>query len=54
VLNATVRTLLFARQADIIRRTTDARFRTVFELASSGIAMMDKDLHYLDVNPEFC
>jgi PAS domain S-box-containing protein len=54
VLIATVRALLFARQADIVRRTTDARFRTVFELASSGIALLDPDLVYQDVNPEFC
>ena len=54
VLIATVRALLFARQADIVRRTTDARFRTVFELASSGIALFDSDLVYRDVNPEFC
>jgi PAS domain S-box-containing protein len=54
VLVATVRALLFARQADILKRTTDARFRTVFELASSGIAMFDPDLVYVDVNPEFC
>ena len=51
VLIATVRALLFARQADIVRRTTDARFRTVFELASSGIALLDPDLVYQDVNP---
>jgi PAS domain S-box-containing protein len=54
VLIATVRALLFARQADIVRRTTDARFRTVFELASSGIALLDPDLVYQDVNAEFC
>src|SRR5688572_3569472 len=54
VLIATVRTLLFARQADVMKRTTDARFRTIFELASSGIALMDPDLVYEDVNPEFC
>jgi PAS domain S-box-containing protein len=53
-LIATVRALLFARQADIIKRTTDARFRTLFELASTGIAMLDPDLVYVDVNPEFC
>ena len=53
VLIATVRALLFARQADIVRRTTDARFRTVFELASSGIALLDPELIYRDVNPEF-
>jgi PAS domain S-box-containing protein len=54
VLIATVRALLFARQADILKRSTDARFRTVFELASSGIALLDPDLVYVDVNPEFC
>jgi PAS domain S-box-containing protein len=54
VLIATVRALLFARQADVIRRSTDARFRAVFELASSGIALFDSDLVYQDVNPEFC
>jgi PAS domain S-box-containing protein len=54
VLIATVRALLFARQADILKRTTDARFRTVFELASSGIVLFDPDLVYRDANPEFC
>jgi PAS domain S-box-containing protein len=54
VLITTVRTLLFARQADAIRRTTDARFRTVFELASSGIALMDPALTFRDANPAFC
>jgi len=54
VLIATVRALLFARQADMLRRTTDARFRTIFELASSGIALLDHELLFRDVNPEFC
>jgi PAS domain S-box-containing protein len=54
VLIATVRALLFARQADVMKRTTDTRFRTIFELASSGIALLDPDLVYEDVNPEFC
>ncbi len=54
VLVATVRALLFARRADINRRAVDARFRTVFELASSGIALLDHDLVYTDVNPAFC
>ena len=54
VLIATVRALMFARQADMVRRSTDARFRAVFELASSGIALFDPDLVYQDVNPEFC
>ena len=54
VLIATVRALLFARHADVLKRTTDARFRTIFELASSGIALLDPDLVFRDVNPEFC
>src|SRR6185503_16870390 len=54
VLIATVRALLFARQADVMKRATDARFRTVFELASSGIALLDHELVFRDVNPEFC
>ncbi|MEJ0085008.1 MAG: response regulator [Pseudomonadota bacterium] len=54
VLIATVRALLYARQADVTRRSADVRFRAVFELASSGIALFDADLVYLDVNPEFC
>ncbi len=54
VLIATVKALLFARRADIIKRAADARFRAVFELASSGIALLDSDLKYRDVNPAFC
>jgi PAS domain S-box-containing protein len=54
VLIATVRALLFARQADVLKRTTDARFRTIFELTSSGIALLDPDLVFRDANPEFC
>jgi PAS domain S-box-containing protein len=54
VLIATVRALLFARQADILKRATDARFRTVFELASSGIVLFDHELVIQDANPEFC
>jgi PAS domain S-box-containing protein len=53
-LVATVRALLVARQADAVRRVSDARFRTVFELAASGIAVLDADLIYRDVNPAFC
>jgi hypothetical protein len=53
VLLATVRALLFARQADIIKRQADTRFRTVFDLASSGIALLDADLNYREINPAF-
>jgi PAS domain S-box-containing protein len=54
VLVATVRALLFARQADVVKRAADARFRKVFELASSGIALLDENLICGDVNPAFC
>jgi PAS domain S-box-containing protein len=54
VLVATVRALLFARKSDAIRRTADSRFRAVFELASSGIALLDAKLQCVDVNPAFC
>jgi hypothetical protein len=54
LLVATVRTLLFARHSDAIRRATDSRFRAVFELASSGIALLDAAFLCLDANPAFC
>ena len=41
VLVATVRALLFARQADVVKRAADARFRKIFELASGGIALLE-------------
>ena len=54
VLVATVRALLFARQSDAVRRTSDSRFRAVFQLASSGIALLDSEMVCVDVNPAFC
>ena len=54
VLIATVRTLLFARHADLIRRRIDARFRTMFELAPVAIAILDDGLRLESVNPAYC
>src|SRR5580658_3404004 len=54
ILVATIQALLFARRSDAIRRSADNRFRAVFELASSGIALLDSNLEYIDVNPAFC
>lgn len=54
VLLATVRTLLFARHADFIRRGLDAKLRTMFKLAPISIAMLDQSLKYESVNPAFC
>lgn len=42
------------RKVDSIGRIADTRLRTVFELASSGIAVLDSELNYRDVNPAFC
>jgi PAS domain S-box-containing protein len=54
VLIATVKALLFARQSDVIKRAADARFRKIFELASGGIALLDAQLVYAEVNPALC
>jgi PAS domain S-box-containing protein len=54
VLLATVRTLLFARHADLIRRGLDAKLRTIFKVAPAAIAMTDQHLRYESVNPAFC
>jgi CheY-like chemotaxis protein len=49
VLIATVRALLFARQADIVRRTT-MRVSAPCSTGFSGIALLDRPV-YQDVNP---
>ena len=54
VLLATVRTLLFARHADLIRRGLDAKLRTLFKVAPVAIAMTDQSLKLESTNPEFC
>jgi PAS domain S-box-containing protein len=54
VLLATVRTLLFARHADLIRRGLDAKLRTLFKVAPVAIAMTDQSLKVESANPAFC
>jgi PAS domain S-box-containing protein len=54
VLIATVRTLLFAKHADHLRRGLDAKLRTVFELSPVGIATLDDKFTYTSVNPAYC
>jgi PAS domain S-box-containing protein len=54
VLIATVRTLLFARHADLVRRGLDAKMRTMFNLAPVAIAILDDNLRYESVNPAYC
>jgi len=53
-LLATIRALLLARRADAIRRSADGRFRALFELAASGIALLDPNLDCIEVNPALC
>jgi PAS domain S-box-containing protein len=54
VLIATVRTLLFARHADLVGRRVDARLRAMFELAPVAIAVLDDGLKLESVNPAYC
>jgi PAS domain S-box-containing protein len=54
VLVATVRALLFVRTAHAEKREADARFRTLFDLAPNGFAILDAALKFIDVNPALC
>lgn len=51
VLVATVRALLFARDAHAEKRLADARFHTLFELAPNGICLLGAQLDFAEVNP---
>ena len=50
---ATVRTLLFARQADLIRSGLDAKLRIMFNLAPIAMALLDRGFKYESVNPAY-
>lgn len=50
VLVATVRTLLFVRDAHAEKRLADARFRALFDLAPNGIGMLDPAMRFAEVN----
>jgi PAS domain S-box-containing protein len=54
VLVATVRALLFVRTAHAEKRAADARFRTLFDLAPNGFAVLDLALRFVDLNPALC
>lgn len=54
VLIATVRTLLFARRAEALRFSLDARLRTMVDIAPTGIAVLDGALNYESVNAAYC
>jgi PAS domain S-box-containing protein len=54
VLVATVRALLFVKDAHAEKRRADSRFRALFDLAPNGIAMLDASLRFTDLNPALC
>ena len=54
VLIATVNAFLRTRQSEIELRVSEARFKAVFENALTGVALLDDDLTYVDVNPRIC
>lgn len=52
-LVATVRALLFVREAQASRRAANARFKRLFDLAPLGMVMLDAELRVVDANPAF-
>ncbi len=54
VLIATVNAFLRARQAEIDLRQSEARFKSVFDNAPNGVALINDALKFLDVNPAMC
>jgi PAS domain S-box-containing protein len=53
-LVATVRALLFAREAHARRRAANARFKAIFDSAPTGMAMLDGSLHVMEANDALC
>jgi PAS domain S-box-containing protein len=54
VLIATVNAFLRTRRAEDEMRRSEAKFKAVFDNASSGILLLDQNLAYLEVNPAMC
>ncbi len=54
VLIATVKAFLRARKAEEGLGESDARFKSIFENALSGIVLLDHDLGVLEANPAMC
>jgi hypothetical protein len=54
VLVATINAFLRARRAEDEMRTSETKFKAVFDNASSGILLFDQHLTYLEVNPAMC
>ena len=54
VLVATVNAFLRTRRAEDGMRASEAKFKSVFEKALNGIALLSEDLTYIEVNPALC
>ena len=54
VLVATVNAFLRARSAEDLMRRSEAKFRSVFDHAANGIALMNDDFNFLEANPAMC
>jgi PAS domain S-box-containing protein len=54
VLIATVNAFLRAQEADRARRQRDLEFKAIFDRALNGIALITKELVFVDVNPSLC
>jgi PAS domain S-box-containing protein len=50
----TVNAFLRARRAEDEMRASEAKFKAIFDNASSGILLLDQHLTYLEVNPAMC
>ncbi len=53
-LVATVRALLFAKEAHAKRRAANARFKAIFDSAPTGMAMLDGSLQVIEANEALC
>jgi PAS domain S-box-containing protein len=51
VLVATLQALIRARMAEEKQRTSEARFKAIYDQAPTGMALIDADGHFADVNP---
>lgn len=54
VLIATVNAFLRTRQAELDLRASEARFKTIFENALTGVALLNEQLEFVDANPTMC
>jgi len=54
VLTATINSLLRTRHAETELQRSEAKFRAIFEGAPSGIALLNQERQFAEVNPAMC